>query len=300
MVKRSKNSRDTYVFVLTARRSDLKIAVLPVENTAVLATNRQVIDHASDDQLVDAPTAQADFGTELRRAREKVGVTLRAIADTTKLPMSALRALEDNRIDQLPGGIYRRAIVRAYAAEIGLDSQQVVRAFVERYPDELASNVPVVVTQPRSFPRVLGTAISLVGTLVPAFAGAFYFASGTEGSDSPRQIVDVLPARADERVAADAVPAVMASANAVPMIISVSSSTRLAVIADGREVVARQLEAGEVIRLTVSDDVVLMGDNAGAVHFSINGRAGRALGDDGVPLSARIPRDDYLSWLIHQ
>jgi hypothetical protein len=84
------------------------------------------------------------------------------------------------------------------------------------------------------------------------------------------------------------------------MMISVSSQTRLAVIADGREVVARQVEAGEVIRLTLADDVVLMGDNAGAVQFSINGRAGRTLGEDGVPLSARIPRSDYVSWLTQQ
>ena len=39
-------------------------------------------------------------------------------------------------------------------------------------------------------------------------------------------------------------------------------------------------------------------DDAGAVHFSINGRAGLALGDSGTPLTARISRDDYQDWLI--
>jgi hypothetical protein len=46
--------------------------------------------------------------------------------------------------------------------------------------------------------------------------------------------------------------------------------------------------------------VVLLGDNAGAVHFSINGRPGRALGVDGAALSVRIRRAEYLSWLIQQ
>jgi hypothetical protein len=290
LVKQSKNSRAHYVFVLTAHRSDLKIAVLSVENTAVLVINPT--------QLTETHLQCADFGAELRYAREGAGVTLRAIADTTKLPLTALKALEDNRIDQLPGGIYRRAIVRAYAEEIGLDAHETVRAFLDRYPDEVASNGAVEATESHPVSGWLRAGVSLVGALIPVFAGVFYFASGTEGSDSSRQVVDVIASRVDGH-AADPLSAI-AAANAVPMMISVSSATRLAVIADGREVVARQLEAGEIIRLTVSDDVVLMGDNAGAVHFSINGRPGRTLGDDGVPLSARIPRDDYLSWLIQQ
>ena len=245
--------------------------------------------------------AQVDFGSELRKVREYRGMTLRAIADTTKLPIGALKALEENRINQLPGGIYRRAIVRAYATEVGLNPERIVRVFIERYPDEVPSSAaPVAVVEERRASRVLRAVLGLASTLVPVLAGVFYFASGTAGSDTPRQIVDAMLGR--EHAAAKSVATAPGSkaTDALPMMISVSSKTRLAVIADGREVVARQVEPGEVIRLAVSDDVVLMGDNAGAVQFSINGRAGRTLGADGVPLSARIPRSDYLSWLIQQ
>jgi hypothetical protein len=259
---------------------------------------QQVIDHASLDEAAQDPPGQIDFGSELRCAREQSGLTLRAIADTTKLPITALKALEDNRIGQLPGGIYRRAIVRAYAAEVGLDAEHVVRAFVARHPDEVPSSGAPVVIERRGMPRALGVAVSLAGTLIPVLGGVFYFASRTAGSDSPRQIGHVQSDR--QAATAEARPAALTAVDSVPMMISVSSQTRLAVIADGREVVARQVEPGEVIRLTVSDEVVLMGDNAGAVQFSINGRAGRTLGDEGVPLSARIPRGDYLSWLIQQ
>jgi Domain of unknown function (DUF4115) len=85
---------------------------------------------------------------------------------------------------------------------------------------------------------------------------------------------------------------------AVSMMVSVSSSTRLQIVADGSQVLARQLDAGEVFKLDLSNDVVLVGDDAGAVHFSINGRAGRTLGDSGSPLTARISREDYQDWLI--
>jgi hypothetical protein len=84
----------------------------------------------------------------------------------------------------------------------------------------------------------------------------------------------------------------------VSMMVSVSASTRLQIVADGHQVLARQLDPGDVFKVDLSNDVVLVGDNAGAAHFSINGRAGRTLGDAGTPLTARISRDDYQDWLM--
>lgn len=241
-----------------------------------------------------------DIGAALRSAREVSGLSLRNIADTTKLPVSALKALEENRIARLPGGIYRRAIVRAYAAEVGLDPESVLRVFLAQYPDDVPSRAFVAAPAERSRPRILHAALSLLGATIPIVAGAFYFASSTAGSDTPRQVVDVVAAHTRGRDNPLVAPASLSDEGALAMLISVSAQTRLAVIADGREVIARQLEPGEVIRLNAADDIVLMGDNAGVVHFSINGRPGRTLGDDGSPLSARIPRNDYLSWLIPQ
>lgn len=240
-----------------------------------------------------------DIGAALRHARELSGLSLRNIADTTKLPVSVLKALEENRIAQLPGGIYRRAIVRAYAAEVGLDPQSAVRVFLSKYPDEVPSGAPPAPLGARNMPRVLQAALSVLGALIPIIAGAVYFAS-TAQSNPARQAVEITAGRGGTRDHSLVAPASMTDEGSLAMMISVSARTRLAIIADGREVTARQLEPGEVVRLNASDDVVLMGDNAGAVHFSINGRPGRTLGDAGTPLSVRIPRSDYLSWLIQQ
>lgn len=78
----------------------------------------------------------ADVGGRLRRAREARGMSLREIADTTKLSVAALEALEKNDISRLPGGIFSRAFVRSYAAEVGLDTEQVVRDFLLQFPHE--------------------------------------------------------------------------------------------------------------------------------------------------------------------
>ena len=80
-----------------------------------------------------------DFGIRMKRAREERGVSLRQIADVTKLSVRALEALERNDISQLPGGIFSRAFVRSYASEIGLDPEQTVRDFLARFPDDSLS-----------------------------------------------------------------------------------------------------------------------------------------------------------------
>jgi cytoskeleton protein RodZ len=77
-----------------------------------------------------------DFGSRMRHTREQRGVSLRQIAQTTKLSVSALEALERNDISRLPGGIFSRAFVRSYAAEIGVDPEDTVRDFLVQFPRE--------------------------------------------------------------------------------------------------------------------------------------------------------------------
>ena len=84
-----------------------------------------------------APNSSAgDFGSRMRHTREQRGVSLRQIAQTTKLSVSALEALERNDTSRLPGGIFSRAFVRSYAAEIGVDPEDTVREFLAQFPHE--------------------------------------------------------------------------------------------------------------------------------------------------------------------
>jgi cytoskeletal protein RodZ len=80
--------------------------------------------------------AKPDFGIKMKRLREERGVTLRQIADATKLSVGALEALERNDISRLPGGIYSRGFVRSYAIEVGVDPEQAVRDFMVQFPHD--------------------------------------------------------------------------------------------------------------------------------------------------------------------
>ena len=80
--------------------------------------------------------SESDFGSRMRQVREQRGVSLRQIAEATKISVSQLEALERNDISRLPGGIFSRAFVRSYAAEIGADPEQTVRDFLSQFPHD--------------------------------------------------------------------------------------------------------------------------------------------------------------------
>ena len=80
--------------------------------------------------------SKPDFGIKMKRRREERGVSLRQIADATKLSVSALEALERNDISRLPGGIFSRAFVRSYAIEVGADPDQTLREFLVQFPHD--------------------------------------------------------------------------------------------------------------------------------------------------------------------
>ncbi|MGH9469584.1 MAG: RodZ domain-containing protein [Terriglobia bacterium] len=71
----------------------------------------------------------AGFGENLRREREMRAVTLQEIADTTKISVRLLEALENEEFSRLPGGIFTRSFIRSYANYLGLDQEQVIAEY---------------------------------------------------------------------------------------------------------------------------------------------------------------------------
>jgi len=70
------------------------------------------------------------FGERLRRERETRGISLDEIAANTKIGKRFLRALEEEQFELLPGGIFNRGYVRAYAKYVGIDDDQAVAEYL--------------------------------------------------------------------------------------------------------------------------------------------------------------------------
>src|SRR3954471_19960526 len=128
-----------------------------------------------------AADRSTDFGRKLRDARERRGTGLREIANATKISIRALEALERNDISHLPGGIFSRAFVRAYAVEVGLPPEETVQDFIAQFPHD-----SVTAGHPASTPAEDGLAVEstrstaitflrLAGVSIPIVIAALYF-----------------------------------------------------------------------------------------------------------------------------
>jgi cytoskeleton protein RodZ len=71
------------------------------------------------------------FGEKLKLEREKKKMTLDEVSATTKISTRMLHALEEDKFGQLPGGIFNKGFVRAYARTIGLDEDQAIADYLE-------------------------------------------------------------------------------------------------------------------------------------------------------------------------
>jgi cytoskeletal protein RodZ len=73
----------------------------------------------------------SSFGETLKRERELRQITLREIAEATKINLRYLDALERNEFRHLPGGVFNRGFVRAFAQHIGIDPEAMIDSYLE-------------------------------------------------------------------------------------------------------------------------------------------------------------------------
>jgi cytoskeletal protein RodZ len=144
------------------------------------------------------------LGEFLRRARERRGLTLQQIAGETKIPRRHLEALEHDNITAVPGGLYRRAQIRAFARAVRADEDQAL-AKLERALDELAPRLPVPDSPPTEEPilsrrRMVITIVVVVAAAV--FGRVFGGRESASLGGAPRH-----PALESERIQPAPVPA---------------------------------------------------------------------------------------------
>jgi transcriptional regulator with XRE-family HTH domain len=268
-------------------------------------------------------------GTELAHARKARGLSLSDLAQRTKIGVAALDAIERGDVTQLPGGIFTRGFVRAYAREVGCDPEATVARFLVEYGDR--PRFPVVSPQNREADQSAAchsgqvhvaeidfrdrqqsrAAWARIGVVVTVLALAYVGfrpnswhgdvtdpSAGTAGR--PPGVADTAPERevgtaGVQQGHADLPPAVRA--DALRLDVEPDGPCWLAATADGRQVVYRLLAAGERTRIDARDAVVLRVGDAGRFRFAINGQAARRLGDAGQPLTVTITRQNYKEFL---
>ncbi|NOT45453.1 MAG: DUF4115 domain-containing protein [Acidobacteria bacterium] len=247
-----------------------------------------------------------DFGPRLKRARDQRGLSLRQIADRTKLSVRSLEALERDKVRELPGGIFVRSVVRAYAAAVGLDPETTVQEFLATFPDDtLAVGSPYVADSVRQGEaredrsRRIGTCLR-AGVAAVMVAGALLGAVlAVRTLGAPQMPVVAAPATPDlaPRVSASAGPVQEADDPGMVFEIRARMPTSVAVAIDGRVAESRTVGAGERLVVTADQRLTLTAADAGALQWTINSQPAVSLGARGEPRTVRVDRANYADFL---
>lgn len=257
-----------------------------------------------------------DFGSRLRDARERKGVSLRQIATQTKISVSVLEALERSDISRLPGGIFSRAFVRSYAAAVGLDPETTIQEFMAQFPtDSVTAGHPTSARSDddggyESNRRIAATLLWILAFSAAIAAVVAYFAM-TRSAASPAEAPTFVSAPAGERVAGPvARPAGAAGAvrletppagEPAPDRLTIGLAARRTVwvsaTVDGRKALERLLQAGQQETLEFSREMALTVGDASALDMTVNGEETLALGDAGEIVTTRVTPANYRGFL---
>jgi cytoskeletal protein RodZ len=135
------------------------------------------------------------IASKLRTRRESLNISLEQISNDTRISIHHLRSLENGLYDDLPGGMYNRAILRTYCDELGLDKNEIL----QRYDTEVVSRQekPVIRSSAISASKIK-THTAVAWSVVFLIAVGFflnrewfisavypYFSSGSSTNDRP-------------------------------------------------------------------------------------------------------------------
>jgi cytoskeletal protein RodZ len=243
-----------------------------------------------------------DVGGRLRAARERRGLSIRQVAASTKISAAALEGLEQNDASRLPGGIFSRAFVRSYAAEVGLDPDEAVQDFIVHFPHGAAGPASARAVQIEdnealeSDRRMAATVLWLIVVSLPVAGVVLYFsAAGRRSRASPPLAPSALAAPARTTAAA-----VVPSVDRLTITVSAARACWLTATVDGVKSFERRIEPGERQTFDVYRALVMTAGDASAIAMTLNGAAAKPLGKTGEVITARVDLTNFKEFLLPQ
>jgi cytoskeletal protein RodZ len=248
-------------------------------------------------------------GADLRNARIARNRSIDDISRLTKISPSLLAAIETENFDRVPGGLFRRGYLRAYAREVGLDPD----AVVQKYRDEFEPPLPAPEPQPQSarLARVTNADawagwrpfIELGAIALIAGACFAFVVRSSRPTSTPDAQVAAPPAVAESRNAPpDRSVATSGSTEGVPGEVKIALRATgpcwIEAISGGKRLVARLMNKGDTETVTVRNEVWLRVGDPSMLSYTIDGKMGRQLGPPGKPVRAQIDRHNYREFLV--
>jgi len=255
-----------------------------------------------DERKGKAPSGDG-LGAELRKQREIRGISLKEIADATKISRRYLEALESDDHSMLPAPVFTRGFVREFARHIGLDAEEMADRYnaLAKAEADVEAEDELRHSQPLPLVRVDRNLV-VFAVLLLAFCIVVWWVWRNMGTASEE------PVRAAETTAVE--PAAdTPSAEAAPedgevptaeepdrleLRIAVKEDTWVILRIDGEAETNEVLRAGDVRTFTADEEFRFeVVGNAGGVDLTLNGTPVAPLGASG-----RVVRNVVLDWNV--
>jgi cytoskeleton protein RodZ len=242
------------------------------------------------------PTETGSFGEWLRRQRELREISLRDIAERTKISLRYLEAMEADRFDLLPAPIFAKGFLREYARYVGLSPDEVINHYLAVQQPEVPEEKEDTLIR-RSRPKPVdpgqppvrrtwsyGLVLTLAGLILLALvAVAAWLADKRRDQPAAEQ-------QSAPPIAAPPAPAVQAPAPLPPaeeprapleVTLDFTKDCWVEAVIDGENRFSELRVQGESLQLQAETSVVLTLGNAGAVEVQVNGHPLPLAGQEG-------------------
>jgi cytoskeletal protein RodZ len=231
----------------------------------------------------------------------------------------SLEALERSDLSRLPGGIFTRAFVRAYAQEVGLDPDRTIQDFIAELPPDSEAAVahPEAMEADgealESDRTAFATAMKLILISIPIAGFVIYYSmhrpppvrtpapeppatAGSEASPAAPSTRSEAPVPA-AAVPLAAAPATEPAPTGLTMEIATKSDCWVSVTVDGEQLFSDLMHAGDTRKVSAHDEISLNVGDAGAFAYVLNGKGGRPLGAPGEVVSKRISLANFKEYV---
>jgi cytoskeleton protein RodZ len=235
------------------------------------------------------------FGARLKKEREQRGITLDDIALSTKIGKRFLFALEEEHFEQLPGGIFSKGFVRAYARHLGIDEEQAIADYLSATtPSSLQqtsptpqSDLPVELAQQLEdresaraarVPWALFGGVLLIAGLGFALWGVYSQEKGKRNNAVASVQAENVPGLAVSPANGHSQPPDSVS-GAFIVVIKAREDSWVSITVDGKQLSEQVLVAPAEKSIEARNEIVIKAGSVGALDFSFNGKRLPTQGD---------------------
>ncbi|WP_437309092.1 helix-turn-helix domain-containing protein [Sorangium sp. So ce291] len=136
------------------------------------------------------------IGRYLRRTREARAMSVEEVARATRIPVISIERIEADHFDDLPGEVFVRGFLKAYARAVSLPMEEVLARYTASRRIALVTPLPIAAPARRTQQsRRFGVAIAFVLLLI-LFTLALSIVLRPRGHDMPPELSEGTVARA--------------------------------------------------------------------------------------------------------